>query len=156
MDTMVRLMYASTPVAGLQETDIRQILAAARRRNVERGITGFLAFSGRCFLQALEGSQEAVNQCYVRILRDPRHLDPMLLGYDRIDCRQFVDWSMGFAPTATADEGTVLRYASGGQLDPRQLSPAGANLLLQELSMAQTRAVAAAGVEPAGRPRLRA
>jgi Sensors of blue-light using FAD len=142
MDTMVRLMYASTPVAGLQETDIRQILAAARRRNLERGITGFLAFSGRCFLQALEGSPEAVNGCYARILRDPRHVGAMLLGYDRIDCRQFVDWSMGFASTAMTQDNVLLRYASGGQLDPRQLSAVGANLLLQELAVAHAHAAA--------------
>ena len=66
------LTYISTarPEATSQLADI---LAVARRRNLLNGITGLLIADGKRFLQALEGEGGIVEETFVRIKNDPRH-----------------------------------------------------------------------------------
>jgi hypothetical protein len=55
-----------------------------------------LLYKGGNFMQALEGSAEAVRGLYLTISRDPRHRSPTLLIDYPTKERQFADWTMGF------------------------------------------------------------
>lgn len=100
------IVYRSIPVfAGpvsqyLQEVD--RMLATARRRNPEAGVTGALLFNEDWFVQLLEGDREAVHATYHRIAADPRHEAVELLVDTRNPTRLFPEWSMGFVGDAPA------------------------------------------------------
>ena len=48
-----QLIYVSLPAKQLSENDIDKILVAARAKNLERRITGFLLFDGSMFMQLI-------------------------------------------------------------------------------------------------------
>lgn len=87
-------MYASNCIKP-DETTLEAILEAARRHNKENGITGMLFYSGGRFLQVLEGECEAVRETYERIAKDPRHNDLVVLTRDKVEQRDFENWTMG-------------------------------------------------------------
>lgn len=102
-----RVVYVSRPTV---EADDRRavmladILAAARRNNAARGVTGALLYGARRFAQVLEGPAEAVEAIFETIQCDPRHDDIVVLDVSSPDQRAFGGWSMAFAeaPEATA------------------------------------------------------
>ena len=129
-----RLIYASRAAESLQQPDIEQILESSRRNNGRVGVTGLLVFSAREFLQCLEGSREAVNQTYARILGDPRHAEVQVLDYREVAQRLFPDWGMhGLAPSLMTRQ-RVLRYSERELFTPTRMSAAAALALLEELS----------------------
>jgi len=78
------------------------MLATARRRNPEAGVTGALLFNEDWFVQILEGTRAAVFETYERIATDPRH-EAVELLVDRVHAaRLFPEWSMGFVGDAPA------------------------------------------------------
>lgn len=129
-----RLIYASRAAESLQQPDIEQILESSRRNNGRVGVTGLLVFSAREFLQCLEGSREAVNQTYSRILGDPRHAEVQVLDYSEVSRRLFPDWGMhGLAPSLMTRQ-RVLRYSERELFTPTRMSAAAALALLEELA----------------------
>ena len=81
---LVRLMYASRAAEGLKPDAVGAILKKSTANNPAQGVTGVLCFSGKVFLQVLEGGRSQVSQLYNRIAQDPRHTDVVLLSYDEI------------------------------------------------------------------------
>ena len=77
--------------------EIEAILAIARHKNAERGITGALLYSAGCFAQVLEGPLSQVETTFERIQLDPRHRDVQVLHFHPMAERSFGDWSMAFA-----------------------------------------------------------
>lgn len=129
-----RLIYASRATDALSPADVEQILAASRRNNGRAGVTGILIFSSREFLQCLEGSREAVNQTYARILGDPRHADVQVLDYREVDRRLFPDWGMHALAPALLTRQRLLRYGERELFTPTRMSAASALALLEDLS----------------------
>lgn len=134
MSRLHRLVYTSVPTPDVDDRQIAAILHSARTHNREDGITGFLAFNARTFLQVLEGPGRAISHCLVRLMRDERHDGVELLSYEPIDARAFPDWGMGYAALHSRHESLVARYCGGGEISAQAMSPAGALMLLQELS----------------------
>lgn len=94
--SLSRLIYVSTARDDLTRADLDAILETARSRNAEEDVTGFLLFNGHNFMQALEGSAEAVEAIFESICQDSRHHGVVrILVEDHVD-REFADWSMGF------------------------------------------------------------
>lgn len=133
---LVRLLYASRAVDGIDTSFIDDILSRSHGLNFEHGITGILCAcqAGGVFLQALEGARDAVNRLYGNIVRDPRHRDVMLLDYSEIDERSFSAWRMGRVDLNRVNASTILRYSQRPQLDPFTLSGRAALALLLDLS----------------------
>ncbi len=52
---------------------VKDIVAAARTRNLACGITGALLFDGERFCQLIEGAEAEVQSLMQRIAHDPRH-----------------------------------------------------------------------------------
>ena len=91
-----RLVYVShvVPWAMLDiEVHMRDILTVAHRLNAADRITGLLLSNGVAFVQVLEGRKQAVEDCYARIVRDPRHTQATVRLRERGEPR-FDRWSM--------------------------------------------------------------
>lgn len=130
---LTRLVYVSRKTADCRFNDVVSILDSSRRRNEAERITGMLCFSNDYFLQCLEGSKQAVNAVYRRILNDPRHSDVVLLHYQETTTRDFDGWSMGYVAETPETRRVVSRYSGGNGLDPFSMSGDGALGLLREL-----------------------
>jgi hypothetical protein len=85
------------------------ILAKARVRNAELGLTGILIRSGDHWMQVLEGEPDAVSQMTVLIADDPRHTEFELLWAGAIKERRFAAWSMA---SATIDNDAWRRFVA--------------------------------------------
>ena len=133
---LVRLLYASRTVDGIDDAFIRSILEESRANNLEHGITGILCTfpKGGVFIQALEGGREAVNRLYGNIVRDPRHCDVTLLDYHEIEERRFAGWLMGNVDLNKVNRSSILRYCEKAELDPFSMSGPRALALLEELA----------------------
>ncbi len=124
-ETLYRLAYLSRNLLPPEASDaaIRQILAAARRRNAALGLTGALLFSADAFAQVLEGPEAAVRSLYHRIEADPRHADPLVVGAGPIAARAFGAWSMGYigpSPEIDARFAAITAEDRGAHAGPRR------------------------------------
>lgn len=131
---MVQLIYASRTNDDISREDLNQILATSQQNNTRVDVTGALLYNSRFFLQCLEGSRVAVNDTYMRILRDPRHMQPALLDYAEISERDFSGWAMGYIGEGVLNKDIFLRYSAYSQFDPFTLSGASARGLLLDLA----------------------
>ena len=91
---MYRLIYRSRATSPLDWPVIEAILHAADKNNRNHKITGFLLASRSHFMQVIEGRYEDVNRTFMRIVRDKRHTDVEIVGFDVISGRLFGGWSM--------------------------------------------------------------
>lgn len=83
--------------------ELRSILAASRRNNAGRRVTGALLYNAGSFAQILEGPLGNVEQTFEAIQRDPRHGEVTVIQSGFAEGRQFPDWSMAFAGGSTFD-----------------------------------------------------
>lgn len=88
------LTYTSRARLDLGDTDLSDILQAARHLNALDGVTGLLLFDGSRFLQIIEGAEEAIDNLVERLRRDPRHSALEVRDERFVDQRSFPDWSM--------------------------------------------------------------
>ena len=114
-------------------TDFLDILEVSRVNNARDGITGVLLFCNNNVVQCLEGSREAVNKAYARIIRDKRHQNPLLVDYRVLSTRLFPAWSMGYVPESSVTQPVLLKYSVSQNFEPRLLSGDSCLGLLTEL-----------------------
>lgn len=132
---LFELVYNSIAVPqAFPEAELHKILAGARRRNADLGITGVLLYHGGEFVQLLEGPRAAVEHVYRDvILRDARHAAVNLDWEQDIAQRGFTGWHMGFARAGEPGADPALAgHLPGGVagLDLSGPGSAGRNLLL--------------------------
>lgn len=89
-------VYISQATQPFTSEELTELLRKARENNSKLGVTGLLLYQDGVFMQALEGSEEAVTSLVNRIEADPRHRRMMKLLSGHQTERQFPDWSMGF------------------------------------------------------------
>ena len=71
-----------------------------------------MVFNQYHFLQIVEGGRTAVSCLLGNLLRDTRHTEMVVMGFEGIDQREFSDWSMRFVPAAAIAKKTLLRYGT--------------------------------------------
>ena len=130
---LVRLLYASRAVPGIDQEELGAILRRSKGHNPTVGVTGVLCFSGGIFLQVLEGGRAQVNRLYNRIAADPRHTDVELLLYEEIGERRFAGWSMGQVNLGRMNPSLLLKYSATATLDPFAVSGKVSLALFDEL-----------------------
>lgn len=130
---LVRLLYASRAAAPVTQQIIDAILQSSRANNPALGITGILCHGGEVYMQALEGGREAVNALYMKIVRDTRHREVMLLHYAEVPERHFAGWTMGQVNLAKVNPSLLLKYSDKPALDPFAVSGRASMALLEEL-----------------------
>jgi hypothetical protein len=91
-----QLAYVSHARVDLDAETVGTLLETARRNNHRDAITGLLLCGGGMFFQVLEGGRDAVEACFARIARDPRHAAVSVLLRTRRPRRVFGDWTMGY------------------------------------------------------------
>jgi hypothetical protein len=89
---LIYLSRARTFPASEDRPTFEHILAQAKARNAQSGVTGALISHAGMFLQVLEGDRAAVISTYQRILHDPRHHTCHLVWHGPITSRQFLIW----------------------------------------------------------------
>ncbi len=91
---MLRICYTSEARSPDDQHQFAEIVGVAAVLNKRDDVTGLLLWDGLHFLQALEGPDDAVMECYARITRDPRHFQIRAIFNTQIDHREFGEWSM--------------------------------------------------------------
>ena len=131
---LVRLLYASRAAKAIDPEELDAILRQAKANNQKHGITGVLCLcrNGGVFLQVLEGSRDAVNALYARLLRDSRHGELLLLNYEEICERRFAGWYMGQVNMSRLNPALVLKYSENASLDPYTMCGPAAMALFDE------------------------
>ncbi len=121
---LIQLTYASRPSLTFKNEEMDDILTASKRNNTRVGVTGALLYANGIFLQQLEGDRTEVNRLYHRILKDPRHRDPVILSFAEINSRRFTSWAMGSLAPLEANRHIYLKYSSSSSFDPYSMSAA--------------------------------
>jgi hypothetical protein len=93
---MFQLVYSSTATRPLSEEELQALLATARQKNDQAGLTGLLLYKDGSFIQCLEGDRSAVKSLMAKIAKDPRLKDVKIMVEGDANGRDFMDWSMGF------------------------------------------------------------
>ena len=128
---LVSLIYTSEMTGSM---DFMDILEVSRASNERDGITGVLLFCNNNVVQCLEGSREAVNKTYARIVQDKRHQNPLLIDYRMLTTRLFSKWSMGYVPESSVTQPTLLKYSVSQDFEPRLLGGESCLRMLTELT----------------------
>ncbi len=128
---LVSLTYTSEMTVS---TDFLDILESSRANNQRDGITGVLLFCNNNVVQCLEGPREAVNKTYVRIVKDKRHQNPLILDYRVLAARSFSKWTMGYMPESSVTQPVLLKYSVSQDFEPRLLSGESCLKMLIELN----------------------
>src|ERR1700759_2049720 len=92
-----RVIYVSRSLIGDAPDYDQQVAALVARSAAEnraRSLTGALLAYDGWFVQALEGSREALHPLYEKIAADPRHTDVDLQRVDPAPRRIFARWGM--------------------------------------------------------------
>lgn len=93
---MYRIVYISTAAISFSDKELEALLEVARKKNVQREITGLLILKGRSFLQCLEGPKKEVLEIFNTIKEDKRHNSIVQVIAEEDTQRLFPDWSMGY------------------------------------------------------------
>jgi hypothetical protein len=111
-DSLHRLIYCSRNTmrgdTARVEREIRDILIEAQQRNRARGITGALLYTHGCFVQALEGTRDALEDTFERVQCSERHSGVTVLSFEPITERAFPDWDMAYLGDPESEASTTL------------------------------------------------
>lgn len=97
-----RLVYRSQVEGVPAEIALEQIFRVSVRKNARLRITGALGFSGRNYIQLLEGPRPAMDDLLQTLLADPRHSNLRVLLRGSSPRRLLPNWSMARVDLARA------------------------------------------------------
>jgi hypothetical protein len=100
---MIQLIYASYAAQSMTSAELQHLHHQSQTNNERKGITGLLLYKAGAFIQVLEGEEDVVLPLFNVISRDTRHINVRKLVQQRIEKREFADWSMGFGNLDTLD-----------------------------------------------------
>ena len=122
VEKLKRVMYLSRARHRMSHGELADLLAGARLRNEERGITGILVYEAGYFAQVIEGPEEHIDALVASIARDNRHDEFMLISEGPVDARYFEGWAMDWASLERFDDTQHLplrRYLRDRNLENR-------------------------------------
>lgn len=90
------IAYVSLATSPLTPEVLSDILEVSARNNERDGITGVLMHYDDLFFQVLEGESPAVEQCFSRVSKDPRHSSISVTLDETVEVRSFPGWLMGY------------------------------------------------------------
>lgn len=108
MAGLIHVIYHSAARGEVHDADLARLLADAREHNARLGVTGILLYSEGTFFQVLEGEADVLDGLMRVIAKDPRHTDIVTIVREPIAWRSFADWTMGYAPLAPEDVGSIV------------------------------------------------
>lgn len=114
-----RLIYISRVTMPATPHDLQRLHALSERSNRQLDITGALGFTGRYFIQCIEGREAAIDALMARIQSDPRHADVVELCTITTAQRRFGQWSMQYFDSHVLDD-DVHQVHQAGRHDPER------------------------------------
>lgn len=90
------IAYVSRQTHILTDQDIKLLLEKCRANNENNKITGMLIYFDGTFIQFLEGSDEIIDSLFLKIEKDIRHTEVVLLLEGFSEKREFGQWSMAY------------------------------------------------------------
>ena len=106
-NNLIRLIYSSKHTKNFQLQEALEIENIANKNNPLIGVTGMLFCNSKGYLQVLEGPRVNVSNLFIKISRDERHENPMLISVDDIQQRMFGVWAMRVIDSTTAEENVI-------------------------------------------------
>lgn len=111
-----RLVYRSRSVQPSPTAALDSILTVSHRRNERSEITGVLGFTGRTYVQLLEGPGDSLEDLLERLHSDPRHTDMKVLARGPVEARLVPAWTMARVDLSLlTSEVTALLEARDGE-----------------------------------------
>jgi len=117
---LTRLLYVSD-INKDHALDMESLVEAAVRNNKANNITGVLWFTGKNFVQVLEGGRLTVSNTYNVISNDPRHKNVEIVSCEHVAKRLFTQWHMAFIGDSEKNREHVLRYSATDELHPERM-----------------------------------
>jgi hypothetical protein len=105
------LIYTSTAVERLSQSDLVELLKISRRNNEASGLTGMLLYRDGMYLQFLEGRRSDIAGLLERLQNDPRHCGMHVLRESNLPARLFPEWTMAFKNLAGLRNASVPGYS---------------------------------------------
>ncbi|WP_229737240.1 BLUF domain-containing protein [Psychroflexus salis] len=94
----------------LNEKDVEDLLYQVREKNRKLAITGLLLLIQGKFIQYIEGPPEEIDKVYIKIKKDPRHSDLLLLDKGVLEDRLFSDWSMAYRKIKDSEIENIIGF----------------------------------------------
>lgn len=116
-----RLIYVSRVTMPATPHDLQRLHALSERSNRQLDITGALGFTGRYFIQCIEGRTDAINALMARIHADPRHAGVVELCTITTEQRHFGQWSMRYFDSHALDHDAHQIHQAGQRDSERAL-----------------------------------
>lgn len=107
---MRQILYRSVASEALENGDIFNIVQISAANNAAADLSGFLLYLDGCFLQLLEGPEDAVGALIEVVKNDRRHQNFRILFDETVEARLFPQWRM--KRIATDDSAAVLAEIS--------------------------------------------
>ncbi len=101
---LMQIVYTSNGTRNFSDANLADMLINFRSSNEKNGISGLLIYYKQSFLQVFEGPAAAVEQLWVNIRSDPRHVLVNKLHYRSIEQRMFGKWSMAYDNFSNAED----------------------------------------------------
>ncbi|XQZ45704.1 BLUF domain-containing protein [Paracoccus yeei] len=117
---LITVLYRSVALLKEHSCAEADMLAQARLRNQQLGITGFLHREDDVYFQVFEGPAAAVNALLERILRDSRHTNIEILDQRPLSARAFDSWRMGYS---TKGDGSLFDWSLRNAIPLRPVHP---------------------------------
>lgn len=133
---MHRLLYFSqiSQIFPLENSDqdkaLQNIIVSSVYNNKIAEVTGILLVCQKWFIQALEGSAEAIMATYNRISLDPRHCNITVIEIAPARKREFMNWNMCARRISNADDEIIKLLDINGYFNPHSLTTNSALTLL--------------------------
>ncbi len=128
-DLMFEVSYRSMAYSEIKNSDVKDILLAARTHNKQNNITGSLIYHRKVFFQLIEGPKKNVLKLYDKIKKDDRHSDVVTMWKGAKPSRDFKMWSMAMISDDDvlniSYEGTTEKLSLGhlmGDIDDKSLA----------------------------------
>ncbi len=118
---------------------VKEIISSAVPRNRAAGVTGRLLVAEGYFIQALEGSIDAVRTTFARISMDTRHSDVHIISQCAAEQRLFSEWNMCASTLTSSDEAILSVLGRKPDFKPRALTPVTVERLLVTVAHIQRR-----------------
>lgn len=94
MEKLRGIVYVSTATEEFSAECLEELASKSAEANKKLGVSGYLYYEDKYFLQYIEGEKETVQSLMNHISRDPRHKVVNVITYDNLPDRYFPSWHM--------------------------------------------------------------
>jgi hypothetical protein len=102
---LLTVMYLSQSL--IESAEVDELVSYSLTNNLATGVTGAMLFTGRYFVQIIEGAPDTVEKLIARIRKDSRHHKMKVILRKPTTKRTYQKWSMGYVVLPFADQAIV-------------------------------------------------